>query len=194
MGHHSGDTSKFILLLSGSPSFLEQHLTGCSQLSCVYAGFDPTPRTQTRRPRQSSLPWYFLHHTELGGATDFTMLLTTNGNLDQFPRSKLRRTLGHFIDFGICPLGLPLRGGGSFLSVSSLLPVSNIYAQIKFPTHFFWSGWGRRSLTFDELGTVFGFTAAQRPGLTEGIFPCPPIQLCSSPDRERYYVRANFSL
>jgi hypothetical protein len=108
--------------------------------------------------------WIRIRHEAVGGASTFRGVhAVCNVGKTVHPEgvSLLRRTLSHIVNFGVRPAFLadPNQSPDSLTLLDRISP-GNWKQQVRFATHFSSSGWGIRSLTPDELGSVFGLSIA----------------------------------
>ena len=97
----------------------------------------------------------------------------------------LRRSVGHFLDFGARPDPVDPSTESLSLDSTGILHPFDLQRPILHPTSFYRSGWGVRPLTPEELGIPFGFPAWLRTGgLSLDMFPCVPLQIMDACIRE----------
>jgi hypothetical protein len=157
----SSPTLPNVRLVSGTLSFLVPYFNDTSTLVVGVVDGHFHGRLRNQRPPGIRLmglnhvSWERVRHTSVGGCTTFIALFGINqGHIS--PRTTiLRRTIRHFLDHSVRPA--PFRDGAqSFLTGDDILNISNLGSIIKYPTSFSHNGWGMRSLTADELGSVYG--------------------------------------
>ena len=115
----------------------------------------------------------------MGGATTFEVLWSSHGVYTSINPSKLKRSIGNYIDYGVPPSSLifPTR----YVQHTQLLPAGHVWAQIAFPSSFSHSGFGYKQLSVAELTNVFGYSSRQvNIHLTSDSFPVVPIQILNT--------------
>jgi hypothetical protein len=122
-----------------------------------------------------------LTHLSFGGPTRFVTLFGSQGVEAHPVGTQLRRSIGHVFDHGLRPelvdnpdpAAHPLA-----VTLDWILHPEALHVEVLHPTTYYASGWGKRSLTPDELGIAFGFPAWLRSGgLSAQDFPIVPIQV-----------------
>jgi hypothetical protein len=163
-----------ITLVSGSPSFLAQ---AAQKLQDHAALFLVCSHRASKRspPRPAKIR---LTHCSFGGPTHFVALFGCHNIPCHLLETALCRTVGHIFDFGVRPEPVEWLSDSTELTIDDILHPSHLLCPILHWTLFYWSGWGSRSLSLDELGITFGFpTWLWSGGLTAEMFPCVPLQI-----------------
>jgi hypothetical protein len=110
--------------------------------------------------------WYRVRHSSVGGATEFVTLFYSSGMSLDPNMSPLRRTIRHFVDFGIRATrgteapSTAAQGRGTTLrySLGDRLRPGCYDHPIVCPSSFHGTGWGIRQLTLQELSNVHGIS------------------------------------
>ena len=110
--------------------------------------------------------WYRIRHTSVGGASKFVALIGVSGLSLTPSMSPLRRTLRHYIDYSIRPMSwVPvISTPESCLTVDDFIHPSSLEQTIRYATHFSSTGIGYRSLTGEELASIYGLHSRIRIG------------------------------
>jgi hypothetical protein len=161
-----------LTLVSGTIHYIDSLVSTLSQFpsSPVIGVLDHHFHGRLRNGRPSNLDvhrneWSRVLHETVGGVTRFVGLFCSSMELLPVV-STLRRTLHHVVDFGLRPVCVKANDPRLIraLTLKHLLHPSFIQQPITYPTHFCCSGVGYRSLTANELATVFGFPVITRVG------------------------------
>ena len=84
-------------------------------------------------------------HYQVGGATDFEVLWCTNDGTNNTTSSKLQRTIGNYIDYGMPPTFRTISTAA--IPHTAILLIKRMFETISFPTHYVKSGKGSKKLS-----------------------------------------------
>jgi hypothetical protein len=179
-----------LVLVAGSLPYLvkQSHRVGtypaCFLLDEHFSGrlcTRPIAGVRTRFPRgmrgepHPGMRWQLLKHEHFGGPSSYRCLLGTINTRFEAKTTHLRRTLGHFLSFGVRPKPLGRSTPSQAYTLTSILDPQCLSRPVVYATHFYASGWGIRPLDADELGTALGLSLRLRGDIldiAELIF-CP---------------------
>ena len=179
---HFAHLIKFTQDVSDTPVDVLVLITGSS---CYYNSLNKIVKTRktifiadlpmsSRRLPPSELPLQRLRHQSVGGATNYTTVVGFNNLQIQPIKSKLRRTLNHYIDYGIRPHASSQ--SSSPLTIHHILGIHQLRDTITYQTYMTASGQGFRQLTAAELGCIFGLDQRHSPFTSIDSYPILPIQ------------------
>jgi hypothetical protein len=143
-------------------------------------------REVLHQPRSNSA-WHRVRHCSVGGATEFVALFYVVG-MELDPQvSSLRRTIRHFVDFGIrpsrgvaAPSPNPIPSSTSYELGDRLRP-ENYFLPVTCPSTFHATGWGLRTLTINELAAFHGLPRKSSDfAYVVSDIQWPPVQLLDS--------------
>ena len=171
--------TKSIVLVTGSVSYYNSLAPFITNKKTVFITDTHTP---SRRLPKSTLPLERLRHQVVGGATNFSACISYL-HLSAIPnRSALRRSIKHFLDFGLRPrvFGSTSTPLGSYLTPAHILPLHQLHTPVVYSTYMTSTGEGYRQLSIPELCSIFGLESSLNSLTTLDTFPFVPIQLMDS--------------
>lgn len=205
-----GKLDEDLVLISGQLSFLIstfERLSTVSQPvigtidSHVHCRFHFGRPANVNRDLVPFVTWHRIRHATVGGASNFIAVHGTMNGAELTPRvSSLRRAVGDFLDHGIRPSHLRSMDACSqpVLQVTDRVSPLHWDQPLVYPTRFFGSGFGIRSLTTGELCSIFSFPVRIRTGdVPMQVFDvCIPVQLLQAilhPFLEHFHSRQDRS-
>ena len=121
-----------IHLISGDVIFLNDKASKLRIKNFLYCS--DVHRKYRRTSPTSPFSLKQLRHFQVGGATDFEVLWCTNDGSDYTTPSKLQRTIGDYIDYGMPLMFNTISGAAT--PHTAILPIKRMFEIISFPTHF----------------------------------------------------------
>ena len=172
--------SESTLLVSGSCPFYSRIMNNHLVTNKRSAYICDTPYTKASLPACSH-PLQRIKHWQVGGATSFVALVGHSDPSLRPHKSKLQRTLKHFIDYSLRPTALNrFSTSPTYSCESKRLPIPLVHEYVGHATHFCASGYGIRKLIFSELGSLFGLDVDLIGSTTITSYPLPPVQILDS--------------
>jgi hypothetical protein len=181
------DPSTFdLVLVSGSPTYLSTFSHKVAGAPALFLQ-DTFTKLRVRRQRlidesakkcAINMSWTILRHSTFGGPTSARALFGKM-NIDMTPvTTTLRRSISHFLDYSIQPHSSSSKDIPTCYSGDDLLNMDQVQKPVRYQTHFSCTGWGKRPLSFDELGVALGLSLRLRgTQLPPTALPHIPIQI-----------------
>jgi hypothetical protein len=169
-----------LYLVSGSRVFTQawsQQVPNSMLVLC-----DEHIRAKNRLFCQGTLRWMSLQHDTFGGVTHFQAMLGTNIPGFEPVRTTLQRTIWHVLQYSLKPKWSPaptVETTAVTLSLDQRLHPTDLTRNVLYHTHYSATGWGKRSLSANEVGIAFGWPAWARKGSADllAAFPSLPLQI-----------------
>jgi hypothetical protein len=164
-------------LCSGSVQFLGAYCKSHPSVKAVLMVDDAFMRSHKRLPEGTGVAWHRVLHVEFGGATKFETLVGYKGLVGAPARTRLRRTIGDFVEYGLDSTAF--RSQPEALEVSDLLNPRQLDQPVRYPSGRSRNGSITRALVPEELGLVFGLPTWIRSGRLDepNSFNIIPIQI-----------------
>lgn len=162
------------LVASGSLFFL-YHSAMVTNLTETFV-VNNTWRRRSLPKSKNGLQWIRAYAPQFGCPVAFTLILGSHGDPGALPQTDLRRSIRHFLDYGVKPKCFRGQVDESVMYTEGLLvnPL-HIFKEVVYPTHFSSTGWGICQLTPTELMDCFG------------VVDCVDINLCQQTPPNQFF-------
>ena len=152
-----------VALLSGSSHFLGAALPLLPPGLPLLVQCSRTCRRKDLLPVMEGLAWHWISHRRVGGVTNQRILIGVRNIPGWALAPRVSRSLGHIIAHSERPR--PCQKDVTFLHYTpqDTLDRARLDWPVVYPSHFSFTGFGRRSLTGDELCSAFDVPNWMKP-------------------------------